>query len=725
MALKPQRQELTSRASAGDRDRDRLARRSRELHEEVSELGSLPECKNPERRAKARESLRFFLTEYFPNSTGLSPLCEDQLNAIDRLEVAIREEGWTANILPRGFIKSTMSENAILWALLFGLRSYILFFGGTAELAEKGVGSIRQELISNDLLREDFPEACEPFIALQGKVARCPSQTYQGVLTGIQCNKDTLRLARIDGAECSGGIVESYGLLAPPRGARFKDHLGRNVRPDFAVLDDPQTDKSAKSLPQTAERLEFIKSSISMMGGHGAELSMVCNATIIADGDLAAQISDPNKSPEWQAIRVRMVKRMPDRLDDLWLVDYAKIRRSYDRNDPRGRIKAKERSTEFYKQNYEAMRAGAEVAWEHIGLSKTEIDAVQHAMNILIDKGDRAFWAEAQNCPLQASVATPLHLDADELVARTNNYGYGVIPDGRGNVVFHVDVHDEVLYWTVAAVGRDFTGDVIGYGSWPEQPQPWFNLRSAKVLLSDLYPDVDSDMAIEKGVKDLLSRLLAYEFCFSNRERLPVSCGLVDAGYKSKQVANAIRAMDCGDRVMTSKGVGIGPEKKQMPDYDMSPNRVLRCGPVATEPRWYYPVEYISGGVLRVHFDSNFWKAVLVSRLNQSATEGAWRLFGNHLIDHGHYVSHLMAEKPVQKTADGRTVNVFVKGNEDNHWFDTLVGCAVAASIMGCQLPSDEVEQVDEASERVITDHSERVHRLERPDGRPFFVSAR
>jgi hypothetical protein len=720
-----QREEVLKNSAANDRER--LAKRSRDARSAVADIGEIPPVKDPSRRAKAKESLRYFLTTYFPNSTGLSPLCQEQINVIERLEVALLEEGWVCNIMPRGFVKSTISENSILWAMLFGVRSYILFFAGTAALAETGIDSIKRELQYNELLQADFPEACFPIMALEGKAMRAPTQTYEGELTNIQCKGDTLRLAMIPGADCSGAIVEAYGLLAPPRGARYKNEKGANVRPDFAVLDDPQTDDSATSMPQTAKRLDYIHSSISMMGGHGNELSMVCNATIKAEGDLADQLSDPTSDvgENWQSVRVAMISSMPKHLDDLWLTDYAKIRRSYDRNDPWGRIKAKYASTEFYKSHRKKMDEGAVATWENIGLEKTEISAIQHAMNILIDKKEATFWSECQNAPLRPSVAAPLHMEQDELLERYNNFGYGVIPDGRSNVVFHVDVHDEVLYWTAAAVSQDFTGDAIAWGTWPEQPNDWFNLRSAKKTLSMVYATVDSDTAIEHGVRDLLSRLLDYKWSFSNRTQLPVSCGLVDAGYKAKEVANAIRSLQCGDRVMTAKGIPSGPRRKPMPEYDMSEKRVLRCGPDPEAPRWYYPIENIDGGVLRVHFDANFWKSVIASRLTQVASEGAWHLWGDRRQDHGHYVSHLLAERPSQVTAEGRTVNVWeVRGSKDNHWWDTLVGCSVAASMMGCVLPTESVLQIDEP-EQTTTASKVDTPRLETPDGRPFFVTAR
>jgi hypothetical protein len=711
-----------SQTLPNDQERNRKAEHSRSRYDSVAEIGDIPQIVNVERRESCRHNLPLFLATYFPYSTGKKPLCDEQIAAAKRIEVAMLDEAWVGNIMPRGFIKSTMSENSLIWGLGYGHRRYGMFFAGTASLACKGIKSIYGEFVTNLLLREDFPELCYPFLALKGKSQRCASQTHQGELTGIEWTKDHLVLPTIACSVSSGALLEAYGLLAPPRGAREKNTAGENVRPDIVILDDPQTDQSAKSEVQTAARLDYILQSIMMMGDHGTEVSAVLNATVIAENDVPSQLADPNKHPEWQCVRVQMLKSMPHRIDDLWLTEYAKIRRAYDRHDPRGRIKAIYSSTEFYRQNQMEMDAGAEATWENIPLKGHEISAIQHGMNILIDKGDRTFYAECQNTPIRPHVSAALAIDRDDLLQRNNYYARGVIPEDRSHVVFHVDVHDEVLYYSVAAVGQDFTGDSITYGTWPEQPTPYFTLRSAKRKLTDMYPSLDGDQAIEQGIVDILSRLLETEWVFVGGSSLAVSVGLVDAGYKPKAVANAIRRI--GNPVIhSSRGIGIGPIEKPMPEYDMSGKRVLRCGPDPSQPRWFFPREHVDGGVLRVNFDANFWKSTVVARLIQSADSGAWKLWGNERIDHSAYIDHMLAERPEQKTKNGRTVNVWeVYGSKDNHWFDTLVGCGVAASIAGCSLPTESpVKQTDAPEPASLP--KPKLHTG--PNGLGFFITSR
>jgi hypothetical protein len=53
------------------------------------------------------------------------------------------------------------------------------------------------------------------------------------------------------------------------------------------------------------------------------------------------------------------------------------------------------------------------------------------------------------------------------------------------------------------------------------------------------------------------------------------------------------------------------------------------------------------------------------------------------------FAEHLTAESPTMVTANGRTVGEWSMrpGRSDNHWLDCMVGCAVAASMLGASLP--------------------------------------
>lgn len=653
----------------------------------LAEIGELPAVADPGRRFDCGLSLLSFLTTYFPYSTGLSPFGAAQLAAIERIEAAIFHNAWVANILPRGFVKSTISENATIWALLYGYRKYVMFFASSAALSETAIGSIKTELTTNPLLIEDFPEACVPLIRLGGKTMRTFSQTYRGELTNIEFSKDALRLATIPGFAGSAGIVQGFGLLAPPRGARFKDSLGRNVRPDLAVADDPSSDASAVSPVQNATRLNILKSSVSMMGGHGKPVSLIVNATVIAEGDLASTISDPDKSPEWQAVRSAMITSMPVALDSMWLGKYADLRRKYDRDDPMGRVKARAKSTAFYEANREMMDAGGSVAWPAIGLDPGEVSALQHGINILVDKGELTFAAECQNQPLKPKSISTLEL-TEELADKTNGMGRYVVPKGLAYLTFGIDVHDTVLYYTVMAMSADMSvGAIVDYGCYPPQNKKVFSLASAKQTLQDHYGTSTTEEAIALGVEDLVSQIQGQAYINDVGQEVGISLGCIDRGYKAPEVYNALtHLLPLSANVITTKGTAVNLTKKPFSEYDLSVKRVVRSGPTPEDVRWIFARDrvYASGRLFDAIFDSNHFKSLLASRL---AGNGGIELYSGN--DHDFYISHFLSETPMVISGDGRSVCVWNSNRlRDNHYFDTAVLCVVAASMAGGRVPA-------------------------------------
>lgn len=671
-----------------EKRRKRQAERSRAQFAKASDIGDIPPVKNPTRRAICRFDLHLFEQAYFPHSAGLTPFGAEQTNALERMEGAIRTGGRVLNCEPRGFAKSTKSECAVLWAALYGYSPYSLFLGATGEEAAVAIESIKTELQENDRLAEDFPEVCVAIRSLEGRPQRCLTQTYRGELTHIEWTADKIVLPRIEGSLASGAVIESKGYLSASRGIRHKRPSGEQIRPRLVVIDDPQTDESAVSPTQTEKRMRILGKSILRLGGHGRKVAAIMNATVIAEGDMIDQLANHKLHPEWQAVRARMLVTMPEALDNLWLGQYKRIRDDYDPESLTDHIRAKREATEFYLANREAMDAGAAPSWHHIPLEPGEVSAIQHAMNILCDDGEDVFASECQNEPRRAIPAGVAHVSKEDLRGRVNGFEPNVVPAGSAAVVAHIDVHDAILYWTVAAVTQEYSGAVLAYGVYPEQPTPHFSMYSIKRRLQ-AYLGIDTlEEAITTGVTNVVNAVGGKIYATPNGETFDVSAILIDVGYKPEEVATAARLSSFANVCYGSRGVGIGPTEKPMTEYDVSPKRARMAGPNLKRPRWYVPRESINGLPV-VRFDANYWKSLATARLMQSSgTAGQWALYGNYRTDHSHYADHLTSEEPIPVTAKGRTVIQWkLKSNRENHWFDTFVGCSVAASLIGIPIP--------------------------------------
>lgn len=657
-------------------DRERLAKRSRDKFAAVAEVGEIPPVVDPVRRLRCERDLLSFLVEYFPNSTGLEPFGDKQIKAIRQLEHAILFSGRVLNLIPRGYCKSSISEGACIWASIYGHRRFVIFFGANDESAKSGIESIQTELSSNPLLREDFPEVCLPIEKLEGKPQRCGSQTHNGKPTYIDWTADQVVLPVVDGSVASGAVIRACGLLSASRGARFMRPDGTRARPDLSIIDDPQTDQSALSPPETKKRIRIIRKSILRLGGHGRQVSVCVNATKIADNDLVDQLSDRKQNPGWITIRAETVVSMPKAFETLWLKGYADRLLDFNEDEVDSQRNALDSATQFYREHWDEMNEGAEVTWDHVPLEPGEISAIQHALNIYIIEGEDVFDAECQNNPSRNDVAGYLQLNVS-VKERKNQLARDQVPEATQVTLFGIDVHDEILYWSKGCALQDCTGSVINYGCFPPQPTTYFSHSKIRRKLTDHFPGLTVDEAILRGLVELLHNLNECE------KGEPVTCGLVDTGYKPEIVAEAIRQAGF-DSVFGSRGIGIGPAEKPMPEYDVSPKRARRAGPDPMRPRWYFPREIRR----RVHFDANFFKDFSAARLTQASGAGCWHLFGNDRTDHSMYADHLCAEQPVAMSAKGRTVNVWkVVSHRDNHYFDTFVLLQVAASIAGCQLP--------------------------------------
>ena len=349
---------------AGDRHRERMAKRSRDATASVADIGEIPPVKNVRRRASCRLNLLKFLRTYFPNSTGLSPFSDDHKRVIARIKQCILGGGRFVNAVYRGFAKSTISENAALWALLYGHRKFVAIFGADATAASGNIDSIKLELAENDFLAEDFPEVCHAVQALEGKPQRCGSQTHGGALTHIEWTADKIVLPTIAGSVASGSVIVTRGIEGGSRGLKHKTPDGHNRRPDFIILDDPQTDESAGSSLQVNKRLAVVRKNLLKMSGHQSGLAIVVNATVIQRNDMVDQLLNPKLNPSWQGERIPLVRKWSDAHDTLWK-EYERLRNNYAADVVGSQKEAHARATAFYLANRGPMDAGCVVSWAH------------------------------------------------------------------------------------------------------------------------------------------------------------------------------------------------------------------------------------------------------------------------------------------------------------------------------------------------------------------------
>ena len=675
--------------AAGQAQRDRAAARSRELSRRASEIGP-PPPRNQERWDRYQRNLFLYLTECFPESTGLKPFSLDHRRIIDNTQGAILEGGLELFIVFRGFAKSTITENAATWAAGYGHRSFFVPVGATDDMAATALDSIKFEFETNDHLMELFPEACHAARALEGIQQRAGKQTIDGHRTYIEWSRKKLILPTVEGFTGSGAIIWPKGITANIRGMRFKRPDGRQARPDFIMGDDLQTAASAASRNECAKRLKIISKDIQNLGGHNDTLGVVVNATVIEPDDAIDQLSNQENYPAWRTTKVPMLKSYAEAHETLWLGTYAELRTNYNRGDKDDRHRAELEATAYYKKNRKKMDAGAVATWEHCFNPKTELSAIQHAYNRLIEIGQEAFEAECQNSPEKEK--SPLEiLTVDEICAKQSGYVAGKFPPECTALVTFVDVHDQILYWHVWAYQPGFTGYLVDNDTFPRQPRRQFSHRSITRRLEQLYPGRDTDATVFAGLNALLHGdpklrgyedwpgLMRSEWIRTDGVPMRIRFGLVDAnGQQATTVKSVIRQSPFAAILSPSFGKGITAKQAPMSRWPQAREQK------GVGPEWIL-TKPVAGEPAGTMFDTNFYKTKFHRGLALPAgSQGALMLYQvKNARDHRRVAEHFTAEPIKRGVAGSREVFEFQEPEGDNHDFDCGVGCLVAASRAG------------------------------------------
>ena len=644
------------------------------------DIGDIPEVIDPERKARAATDFRFFCETYF-SETFYMAWSEDHLKVIAKVEAAVLRGGLFALAMPRGSGKTMLAETACIWAMLTGAQEFVCLIGSDAGHARSMLESIKVEFEINEILLEDYPEAVFPIHALERIHNRAKGQLCGGKATRIVWTADEIVLPTIAGSKASSAIIRVAGIETRIRGMNFKRADGRAVRPSLVVLDDPQTDESARSDHQIRGRMETLNGAILNLGGPGQKISGIMPCTVIRPGDMADQILDRDKHPAWQGERTKLIYAFPTNAK-LW-DKYAQIRADSFRNDGDGGG-----ATEFYRKHRKKMDAGAVIAWPERH-NADDLSAIQHAMNLRL-QDERAFWAEYQNQPLPQEEGESDQLDANAIAVKTNGAERGVVPIGASHLTMFVDVQGKLLYHTVVAWEDDFTGYLVDYGTYPDQQRQAFALRDVQKTLARAAPGTGLEGSIYAGLEKLTDAYMSKRWRRDDGAEMRIERCLIDAnwGQSTDVVYQFCRQSAHAGLIMPSHGRYAGASSPPFSEYKRKKGERVGL-------HWRVPNVQGRRQVRHIVIDTNYWKSFVHARLAVGMGDpGSLSLFGRKPGEHELLAEHLTAEYRVKTEARGRVVDEWKlrAGGPDNHWLDCLVGCAVAASILGAVLPGTDVK---------------------------------
>ena len=452
------------------------------------------------------------------------------------------------------------------------------------------------------------------------------------------------------------------------------------MRPSLVVLDDPQTDESARSLSQCANRESILAGAVLGLAGPGKKICGIMPCTVIRPGDMADNILDRDKHPEWNGERTKMVYSFPTN-EKLWQ-QYAELRADSLRAGKHG-----EEATEFYRANRTEMDKGAHVAWPE-RFNHDELSALQHAMNLKL-QDEAAFFAEYQNEPLPAESFDTDDLTADQIAARVNRLERGAVPIRRSAPD---DVRRRSGHTPVLRRGR------LGKGFYRLRLRLWRVARPA-------------------------ASVLHASGCAAHLALATKNTGLEGSIYAGlEMLTNDYLARDWLREDGAAMRIGTVSDRRQLGQFDRRGLSVLPAvGARRHSDAQSRPVRRrLQHSLLRIQAQG--WRSDGTQLANAkcpraSAPSGTWcstpttgsrsfmhawpwrwgigaacRCLASSPEQHRLFAEHLTAEYRVKTEGRGRIVDEWKQRPErgDNHWFDCLVGSAVAASIEGAVLPSIE-----------------------------------
>lgn len=654
--------------------KERSLLRQRELSLAGRDIGEMPAPLHPEWVARCQTDFRFFCETYFPYTFTL-PWSTDHLKLIVKIERAIQEGGLFAVAMPRGSGKTTICECACIWAALT-TGAYIALIGSDEGHAAGMLESIKTEFEANDRLVDDFPEAALPIRALEGVSQRAVAQlyTYKGERrrTYIGWTSREVVLPTVAESPASGAVIQVAGITGRIRGMKHKRPDGTSIRPNLVIVDDPQTDESARSPSQCAAREAVLAGAILGLAGPGKKISGIMPCTVIDPGDMADRILDRTLHPEWQGTRFKMVYAWP-RNKKLW-EEYGRLRAESLRNDGDAR-----EATAFYEKNRAKMDRGAVVAWPERH-KPDELSGVQHAMNLRL-RDERAFMSEYQNDPLPAEESQQEELTAVLAAGKVNGYARGIVPARCRWLTAFVDVHDRILFWLVAGWQEDFTGYVLDYGTFPDQRLDYFIAATARRTLRQLAPRLGVQGAITAGLDRLTDNLLSRDWHGEEGATARIQRCLIDIGYEPDTVLAFCRRSPHAAVLLPARGRFVGASHTPFAEYRKEKGAFSGF-------HWRMP-PVRRAGLRRIDVDVNYWKSfVYRGFLTAAGDRGSLSLWGKDLKGHRLFADHILGEYRVKTEAQGRVIDEWKRrvNSPDNHWLDCLVGAAAAAAMLGATL---------------------------------------
>ncbi len=628
-------------------------------------------------RRTALEADPFAWLQWYLPDVFCDPFCQHHNEMILAIERAVLYAGDQAIAAPRGEGKSTVAECVALRNILRGRVKFVVLFAATASDAANSLGSIKQCLAKSERLRDDYPEVCIPIVDVDDTPNRAHSCLVYGEHFSyrharFQWSGGEISMPDVPGSVSAGAIIATRGLDAAVRGLKKGSR-----RPELALIDDPDTENTARN-PEQAKKLSVrIERAIAGLAPKGKRMSRVMLTTLQNRICASAQFTSPTIKPSWKGKRFSFLIRKPERMD-LW-DEYITLRQqALAEGDEFAR-----NAHQFYLDHREAMEAGAEVANPHSydgcelpDGSKLQVSAVQRYFDFVADNGEEAALSELQNDPPEESGPIESGITAYRVQRQVSGYPRKLVPPGCTIIVQGIDVRKVALHKVVRAWRPDATGYTIDYGV-------------QEVHGTTVGSDDGVDVAIVRALQAVAEFMREEPYKTIDGQAVPISLTLVDAGWRTEAIYHACKELGLG--WMPAMGFGRTAGCVQA---NFNPPTHTSRDRKAGGDGWF--LSRRPGGVWLVCMDADRWKAWEHDRwMTPTDKPGTMFLFGESdggkrlsFDENAHfsYAKHITSEVEIEEIYKGVLRRRWAAKSDTNHYLDASYMANVAAAMKGIKL---------------------------------------
>lgn len=574
---------------------------------------------------------------------------------------------------PRGKGKSTWVKIAILWAALYGHKSFMVVVEKVKGMAFVVVDEIWKRIYLSPRISADFPEFAVPMRDVEMAPQRMRVQTYLGAPTYMKQDISKFhyyKLPTMKGMPWTGAMIAYRGADQALRGINID-----STRPDFFFIDDPQTDEDAAN-PETVAKIEDNISGAVLGSGETSErISAVMASTPIEPDDVSERFADPKRHPEWETETETFVVYWGDeKLRDEYIAALERAD-ACPNDDAERKAELQEYARKFYEEHRADIERGAEMMDDGDFDPATEVSAYQHALWLMHTMKPKRFYSEMQMQPTRSQGI--YKIDPQTVSKRVNGFPLGVVPPecDRGILAF-CDVNDDAgLRWELGAFGAGRRLATLAYGQYP----PGRGGVIPPGVPSSAIPEY-----LAPALRKVADTILAQRFVDRDGHPLPIDGICFDGGWQTETVATVAQEYrDKGVPVVWSKGFN----SKQYSRYLHEKAAKLensKNNPSGLKAREECHLWETMNGVY-LAFNADYWKEISqTSFLRDPLSSSSSSLWGESDLTHFRFAQEVCAEQLVAKEDSVRYGGIWTWKKDRgtmNHYGDTHAGLLAYGAI--------------------------------------------